>query len=596
MPIQQLVKFATEQAGQGVPRYYRQRAIRWVISIDQRGYGHLTNLVTPDAKAGVLMPAPYVTRTSGVAAMLVVDTLEYVFGVAKDDSAKAQAAADKRNDAYLELLHAWKNASGDPVAETVWDFFDQEKHLQLLGELPDDAPPSDLVAVRAAGEYAHQRASAVDFWGQVSRDRKSSGLQGLCLSCHREGSLLKTVPDMIKSSLIPVGVDSKGRPKRGRDAALISINTSAQGRGGQQQLGNTPLCEDCGAQVMAALNHLLSDARHRRRGDDSVLTWWLAEPAAEFDLMMIENPDPGQVNDLLKEIHSGGGRTRLDEGAFHALTLSANQSRVVVRDWLDAPLREIKQNIASWFDDHASVDVWSDGVHFVPLRQLVRASGRWDRGKKQYVPGTAIHGLERALLHAALRGAAPPSHLVPQLLHRIRNDHRIDLPRVALLRLALTRPPFKEATMPGLDPGNTTPAYVWGRTFAVLEALQRRALPDVNATIRDRFFGLAMTQPEATMRLLRTNANGHIKKLTRSEKTRPAGRALDNRLADLAALLDADKGLPSHLNARDQMKFILGYDHQRAHDAAAARAAKEAKASKDAPETAAAESNVLDEA
>ncbi|GAA2613885.1 type I-C CRISPR-associated protein Cas8c/Csd1 [Actinomadura fulvescens] len=579
MPLRQLVEHAKNEAAGETPRYYRSRAVQWAISIDRNGDGTLIDRTDPGTRAAAQQAAPYVTRTSGIAAMLLVDTLEYVFGVAKDDTDRAQTAADRRNDAYLALLHDWRAASGDPVASIVCDFFDQEKHLRL--PLPDDVASSEIVGILVDNEWAHRRPSAIEFWASESRKRKSSGAEGICLSCGDPGPLLKTVPYMIKSSLVPVGVDGKGRPKRGRDAALVSINTSAQGRGGNLQLGNTPLCEECGAQAMAALNRLLSDERHRRRGEDSVVTWWLRE-AGDLDLMVIDQPEPEDVNALLDQVHKGTHRTAIDTNAFYALTLSANQSRIVVRDWVEVPVAEIKERLAAWFDDHCATDRWSDGAHYVPLWAMVRASGRWDRTKKQYVAGSTVHGLERDLLRAALHAVPPPSSLVSQLLHRIRNDHNIDLPRVAMLRLTLTRPPFKEKIMPGLDETATNPAYVWGRIFAVLEAIQRRALPDVNATIRDRYFGLAMTQPEATMRMLRTNANGHLKKLIGKDATRGAGLALDGRLASLSLLLDPDAGLPAHLDARGQMHFILGYDQQRATDMAAARAANATKQAKQA--------------
>jgi CRISPR-associated protein Csd1 len=315
-----------------------------------------------------------------------------------------------------------------------------------------------------------------------------------------------------------------------------------------------------------------------------VIVWWLREESG-FDPTIIDEPTLGDVLALLKEVHTAETGTIVEDNAFYALTLSANQSRVVVRDWMDVPIVEIKARLAAWFKDHCSADVWNDGPHYVPLKNMVRASGRWDKTRKQYVAGSAAHGLERDLLRTALRGAPPPPNLVTQVLHRIRNDHHIDLPRVAMLRLALTRPPYKENVMQGLDETATEPAYVWGRMFALLEAIQRRALPDVNATIRDRYFGLAMTQPAATMRLLRTNANGHLKKLIGKEQTRPAGRALDGRLANISQLIDRESGLPVHLDGRGQMQFILGYDQQRAADMAAARAAKAAKNSGDTPES-----------
>ncbi|WP_182884221.1 type I-C CRISPR-associated protein Cas8c/Csd1 [Microbispora sp. H10885] len=584
MLIQRLAEHARQSAGAETPRYYRNRTVRWALIIDRKGTPSLISRADSVNKAGSSLPTPYLTRTSGVAAMLLADTLEYVFAVAKDDTDKAQAAADRRNDAYLDLLKAWRDAATDPVADLVWRTFQAERHLDVLADLPDEAKSSDMVAVMVEDEWAHLRPSAIAFWAQVARDRKSSGNDGLCLGCGDYGALLKTIPEMVKGTLIPVGLDAAGRPKRGRDAALISVNTTAQGRMGTLQLANTPICEECGSAAMAGLNHLLSDDRHRRRGDDNVFIWWLREPA-DFNPLIIDAPQLKDVERLLQEVHRGQPGTRVDDNAFYALTLSANQSRVVVRDWLDVPLPEIKAKFAAWFRDIASTDRWADGISYAPLWQMVRASGQWSRTRKIYRPGSTAHGLDRDLLHAALHGTPPPSHMVAHLLHRIRNDHHVDLPRVAMLRLALTRHPYKENIMPGLDENATDPAYVWGRLFAVLEAIQHRALPEANTTIRDRYFGLAMTQPAATMRMLRTNANGHLKKLIGKEKTRPAGLALDSRLATISQLIDRESGLPTHLDAKGQIQFILGYDHQRAHDIAAARAARAAKATADASQS-----------
>jgi CRISPR-associated protein Csd1 len=583
MLIQRLAEHAKRTHGDDGPRYYRNRTVRWAIMITADGKLSLISRADADHKAGSSLPTPYLTRTSGVAAMLLVDTLEYVFAIAKEDTDKAQAGADRRNDAYLTLLKSWKDASPDPIADLVWEAFQAERHLELLAALPDDAKSSDLVGIMVDGEWAHLRPSAITYWAEVARVRKSSGDDGLCLACAEYGPMLKTIPEMVKSTLIPVGVDTNGRPKRGRDAALISVNTAAQGRMGTLQLANTPICETCGSSAMAGLNDLLSSDQHRRRGDDNVFIWWLRQPDT-FNPLIIDAPHLKDVERLLQEVDRGQPGTLVDDNAFYALTLSANQSRVVVRDWLDVPLPEIKRRFAAWFRDHASTQMWADGISYVPLWQMVRVSGRWLKGRKVYQPGSAAHGLERDLLYAALHGASPPSNLVPQLLHRIRNDHHIDLPRVAMLRLALTRPPYQEDMMPGLDETATEPAYVWGRLFALLEAIQRRALPDTNATIRDRYFGLAMTQPAATMRMLRTNANGHLKKLIGKQATRPAGLALDGRLASVSQLIDRETGLPAHLDARGQVQFILGYDHQRAADMAAARAAIAAKKAADTPE------------
>ena len=46
-----------------------------------------------------------------------------------------------------------------------------------------------------------------------------------------------------------------------------------------------------------------------------------------------------------------------------------------------------------------------------------------------------------------------------------------------------------------LDLSNANPAYRLGRFFAALEKIQEEASPDLNATIRDRYYGAASTTP-----------------------------------------------------------------------------------------------------
>nr|WP_246461016.1 type I-C CRISPR-associated protein Cas8c/Csd1 [Nocardia transvalensis] len=591
--ITALVALSTRE-GDTRDHYQRERPVRWVISIDPAaGTAALIDRATAEHKSGSPIPTPYLVRSGQKPPpMFLVDTAEYVFGVAKDDTEKSYTDAIQRNDAYLDLLRDWAHSTPDPVARIVDEFFTREGHLTLLGRL-DEAKERELtsgalVGVMVDEHWAHRRDSAVEFWTGVAGARKKSGSDGLCLACGEPGPLLTSMPQMIAGALIPVGVDNKGRPKRGRDAAIVSINTPAQGRSGTIKLANTPLCADCGNGAMAALTDLLSDPDQRRRGEDTVITWWLREPD-DTSWMDLDAPVRETVEALLAQAHRGvhtGADDREDDedddsNQFYALTLSANRSRVIVRDWMDIPVPRIKRRLAAWFNDHQSTQLWADGTHYVALRAMVGATGRWDHHRNTYVPGSSIHGIEKDLLRCALHGTAPPPHLVAGLLHRIRNDHHVDLPRVALLRLAANRSPYltrnEEKIMPGLDETATDPAYVWGRMFAVLEAIQSAAIPGINATIRDRYFTAAMIQPATTMRRLRTNANAHIKKLTGRDATKGKGIALDRRLAQLTELLDRDTGIPENLDGRGQSQFILGYDHQRAADLTAVRKAKAAK-------------------
>lgn len=578
MLLQQLIEHGKKRDDLPPP-YYRTRAVRWVIhlSTDDPRPAELGSLADADNKAGRVLATPYVYRSGRTPPpMLLVDTLEYVVGMLKDDTEKAERDATQRNDAYVALIRAWHDSTPhDTKAEAVRAFFDREEHLKLT--IPDEAKPTDTVAIRIDGEWAHLRPSAQTHWADVVGKRKSaSDTHGVCLVCGTPGPLLTTIPEPIKAGAIPTASG------RGRDAQLISINKTAHGRGGTIQLVNTPVCGGCGSQAMAVLNALLADRKHRHRNTDSVLVWWLRDPRERNWLDAVFTPRLSDVKELIAaayEAHGDRAVAGVNESDFFAITLGANQSRVVVRDWIEVPIETLKANLGFWFLHHQVINPWQSGQpEPVPLRNLVQAAGRWDKNRSHYIPGSEPYATERALLLAAMHNISPPTSLLPNLLHRIRADHRIDPPRAALLRLILNRPPHHRDQgphMPELDTESNDPAYLWGRTFAVLEAIQRKALPDVNATIRDRYFTVAMTQPLPTFRNLRVGANAHLRKLQRREATKGAGYGLENRLSELIARIKQEP--PGHLDMPGQARFILGYDHQRAADITAARAAAAAK-------------------
>lgn len=572
MLIKQLAAHAGNREGLP-PLYYRSRSVRWAIDLDAAGRprgDRLVDLSTAESKSGVLLDTPYVQRSgTGSLPFLLTDTLQYVLGMPKDDSDKQVADAHRRAEDFAALVYRW--ARDEPLAAPVVAFLESGAASRI--QIPDEAKPSDVVAFRTDRGWLHGLPSAVRVWGQIVRERKSTAAgQGICLSCGEPASLLDTIPEPVKSGAIPVAGG------RGRDAQLVSINKAAQGRGGVIQLANTPICDSCGGQAMSVLNSLLADPHHRYRGSDSVLVWWLRRPAPISLLGAVRDAQPGDVEAFIEQVRLPSARraTWLDGNAFYAVTLSANQSRVVIRDWIDVPLIKTCEQVNAWFADHAMCDLRTDGPQHVALWRMAAALGRY--GKQGYVKDTAPKSAERDLMAAALRGTRPPAYLLAILIHRIRADGHVDLPRAALLRLLLIRaiPAMKETPMDRLTPDTTDPAYLCGRMFAVLEDIQRTALENINTTIGDKFFGAAMGRPLPVLTMLRKNATGHLRRL-RGSKKKAAGIALDRRLDEIAQKFTTE--IPATLDLPGQGRFVLGYHQQRAADREAARAAAALKAS-----------------
>ena len=106
-----------------------------------------------------------------------------------------------------------------------------------------------------------------------------------------------------------------------------------------------------------------------------------------------------------------------------------------------------------------------------------------------------------------------------------------------------------------LDLSNPSPAYRMGRLFAALEKIQEEAIPGINATIRDRYYGAASSTPVAVFTTLLRLKNAHLKKLS-------AGRGLWFETL-LGKILGSVADFPKHLPLCDQGRFALGYYHQR---------------------------------
>ena len=123
-----------------------------------------------------------------------------------------------------------------------------------------------------------------------------------------------------------------------------------------------------------------------------------------------------------------------------------------------------------------------------------------------------------------------------------------------------------------LDDQNRNPAYLCGRLLAVLEAVQRAAIPSASTTITDRFFGAASTAPASVFGLLLRGARSHLNQLR--VQRRGAFEVLERKLEEIQSSLTT---FPKTLSLEQQGFFNLGYYHQRAADRAGAIAYRQAQ-------------------
>ena len=110
----------------------------------------------------------------------------------------------------------------------------------------------------------------------------------------------------------------------------------------------------------------------------------------------------------------------------------------------------------------------------------------------------------------------------------------------------------------GLNEGCKEEAYVLGRLFAMLEAIQMDANPGIKATIRDRYFNSACATPAIVFPILFKLKNSHIKKL---ERDNPSEKIYyEKQIMEIMGKLG--EKMPNRLTLEEQGQFDLGYYHQ----------------------------------
>ena len=524
-----------------------------------------------------------VKKTSGVAANLLWDTAQYVIGLdtgrkSGGEHTPAQAFRARidalpepaRSDAGIRAVRAALDRADWSVLHThpAWPEIEQGNPVmtfQLAGDL-DPVFQRPAVAPAAMAQCAGEADAPM----------------AVCLIDGAEGPVQR-----LHSSIKGVwGAQSSG-------ASLVSFNARAfESYGKTERQGeNAPVGQRAAFAYTTALNHLLTrDSRNRVQVGDASTVFW-ADRASRFDGEFTladyfgehkDDPDRGvrAVQALYEVLKTGTLPVGERDVRFFVLGLAPNAARISVRFWLEAPLHELAPRIRQHFDDLRVVRHFDSDPPVPSLFRLL--SGLALQGKLDNVPPR----LAGEWMRAILEGRPYPATLLNAAVMRCKAEQEVSYLRAAVLKAWLERehrrthpdanpatPHFKEA----LDMDQRDTPYRLGRLFAVLEHIQRAAMPGINATIRDRYYGAASTMPVAVFTTLLRLKNAHLKKL-------PDGKVafFEQLIGEvMAPMTDFPKQLP----LPEQGRFALGYYHQRQHFFTR-KEADAATASPDTPTTA----------
>ena len=550
-------KCAAADPAERLPAYgFEEKEIPFVLEITADGQLiQLRDTRSPEGKKKVgrryLVPQG-VKKTSGIAANLLWDNLEYVTGV--DTRGKPERVVEQHAAFRARINALPASAQADPGLQAVQRFLDtlDVNRLALEPAFAEAKEGNALVTFQLHGddELVCQRICLRTAAMTAPADctiYKQCLVTGLPAETERVHAAIKNV----------WGAQTAG-------ANVVSFNLDASESYGKRkrQGENAPVGKPAAFAYTTALNHLLGKGSRNRFqvGDASTVCW--AERDTEFDPVLAEifglhdNPDEGvrAVAMLFEAFKSGRFDGTEGETMYYVLGLAPNAARISVRFFHRLKIRDLAPRILQHFTDLQIAHGPNEPDRPSLFRLLAACAVQ---GKADNIPPN----LGGAVIDAILAGpdAPYPSLWLNAAVNRCRAERNVGYLRAAAIKACLNRSirrnPKEKEFHPMLDLDNTNAAYRLGRLFAVLEKIQEEASPGLNATIRDRYYGAASSTPVAVFTTLLRLKNAHLKKLS-------PGRAVNFEKL-LGEVLSSVTDFPAHLPLADQGRFALGYYHQR---------------------------------
>ena len=570
MMLQALIHYA-ERENLGDPDF-EIVGLRWLIPLDSDGRlaaSPIPLAENPDDKK----PKPKQVRrpftspnelNQGDKSHFLCDSLERAALFLNEKSPKARGV---QHGYFKRLLAEAADACPGSASKlrTALRFLEDSRALRTLHQqlIEAKAKVTDTATFSVEGVSLLDLEEVKSFWRRrrgAYTDRRANKRR----VCIATGELAETLDTTEKIKGVPGGLP--------QGTNLISFDKDSFCSFGFAQAQNAALSAPAELKIRSALNRLIEISRAQKLIFDKTICLHWTRKKVEFDpvdLLATANQDPAAVAKLIKSVQDGNRIVAFDANAYYAVSLSGNGGRIVVRDWLQSTVPEIRNHIAKWFLDIGIVE--PGGVNI--KREFSLGNLLWSLTNRDLQnPFDALpHGAAEDLLRSALTGGSVPQSILAAALHRETVDRVSggDEPgqqkpfvpaRFALLKLYLSRSPNTKnhhTMSEKLDPNSKDVAYLCGQLFAVLGRLQLLALGKVGASIAERTYGGVATRPATTLGPLFTKVPAYLKKA--NDRFPGSGTNKQKEIERLCERIEAQAGLPQALGLEEQGRFALGY-------------------------------------
>ena len=438
---------------------------------------------------------------------------------------------------------------------------------------------SDCISFCVDGEPILNSGAVKSWWAEFRRKFLPSGLQSLCLITGQPTVPPATLPPV--KGLQAVGGHSSGTP-------LMCFDKSAFCSYGLKQGANAPVSEE----AFAGMKFVHWYDKPIPREEDDLFAFFGGEPAEE------DEADPNEARALADALVSSlvsGGRAAALPNEYFILLLSGAGGRVMLRHYEQGSYQALQAALSAWNEDLELINAAGTGL-IRPAKfkaRLIRLLSRQKNDRKVFQRlDKELSGLTPAVIRAILSGSELPDTVASRALAYIRSqmtdtdpDSKIQsVPdgfacqwlKVWLLRRERKKNQ-KETISVGYNAAHPSPAYHCGALVAVYGAIQRAAMPDVNASVIDRYYDAASQTPALALGQLQRLSNYHLSKII-SFSVRERYETMLNQISD-----SIGDTIPVTLTLEEQAYFALGYRQtcsQIAQDIAAYKASRKESSTK----------------
>lgn len=362
---------------------------------------------------------------------------------------------------------------------------------------------------------------------------------------------------------------------------IVCLKSSAFWSYDRKESYNSSVSQEIMEKYTKAFNYLTSAPNHKQQLDDMTLLCWAMTNESEKPYIQAfntwagfrfqEDPTEAERNEreaqekalaaifsqLVQGKEADWRGFGIDEGTeFYLLGVKPNSSRLAVKIFEHNRFGSMMDNIEK---HHADMQLAPTDKQ-IPIWLIGKAL------KSPIASNDALPpDLSTQILQSILTGSPYPRFMLTTAVRRAKTDrddaakkfYAVSRDRVRIIKACLTRMNIiKRGELNMLNEQNLDGAYNCGRLFAVLEMLQQKALPGINATIKDKFFSSACSTPYLVFPRLMKLSQSHLGKLDKGsvifyEKTM---QQIVNNLGD---------SFPKALSMEKQGMFILGYYQQK---------------------------------